>query len=168
MNTIKKRVNPNKNNSKILKSQPPRNSEWVEDYKSIKSMALLPATKAFFTRTAKLLRDWSQKPDNLTLISFCRELGVTKVTFYEWRQKYPEIDEAHTFAMEQFADKREKGGLTRKYDPTFAWNSLARYDDEWKDYMEWKAKMTQEGKPKDITIRLEDIVNAQSNKDPQV
>lgn len=135
-----------------------KNSPWLEDYYDVFGLTMRPVTQAFIERLSKELVEWAKLDDSLTIISFCRTKGLSRTTFYEWKNKYPEIKAAYEFAKEQFVDKREIGGLTRKYDPTFAFNSLAKYDSDWKEFMQWKANLKQDdGNQQKVVVEINDL-----------
>lgn len=135
-----------------------KNSPWLEDYYDVFGLTMRPVTQGFIERISKELVEWSKLEDSLTIIGFCRAKGLSRTTFYEWKDKYPEIKSAYQFAKEQFVDKREIGGLTRKYDPTFAFNSLPKYDNEWKEFMQWKASLKQDdGSQQKVVVEINDL-----------
>lgn len=161
-----KKSNPNRVSKKPttnLAKQEVKNSPWLEDYRDLFTFSMRPITEAFIERFSKELVEWSKLDDSLTITSFCRSKGISRTTFYSWVHKYPEIKEAYEFAYEQLGDKREVGGLTRKLDPTFAWNSLAKYDPEWKEFMQWKANLKQEhDNQQKVVVEINDLSNKDS------
>jgi hypothetical protein len=150
------------NSSRVLKKatnlDTKRNSVWLEEYRDFFALKTQPVTEAFIQRLGEELAQWSLKEDSLTLTSFCKMKGLTRMTFHRWKDKYPELNTAYQFAVEQFADKREVGGLTRKLDPTFAWNSLPKYDPEWQQFMQWKASLKQDdGNQQKVVVEINDL-----------
>ena len=153
-----KKVNTNKLSTKPANLETKRNSPWLEEYKDYISLKIQPVTEAFIERLGNDLTQWALLDNSLTLTSFCRSKGLRRTTFYRWKDKYPELEAAYQFAFEQLGDKREVGGLTRKFDPTFAWNSLPKYDPEWKEFMQWKSNLKQdEGNQQKIVVEINDL-----------
>lgn len=153
-----KDTNPIKSVKSRASSDTMRNSKWLEDYKDLITFKMYPVTDAMLERLADELTKWALKEDSLTVSSFCRIKGITKKTLYRWKDRCADLDAAYNFALEQFAERREVGGLTRKFDPTFAFNSLPMYDSEWKAFVEWKANLRKENEnDKKIVVELSNI-----------
>ena len=99
-----------------------------------------------------------EKPDKLTFTSFLVHKKIPRDTFYRWTEEYPQLKTAHQLAMMNLSDKRDVGGLTRKLDPTFAFNSLPMYDPTWKEFIQWKANLKQENdNQQKIVVEINDL-----------
>lgn len=153
-----KKSNSNRVLKKATNYETNAKSYWLEEYRDYNTLTTKPVTPDFIKRLADELGQWSLKDDSLTITSFCKLKGLRRTTVYRWIDQYPDLEAAHKFALEQFADKREIGGLTRKYDPNFAFNSLAKYDPEWREFMQWKANLKQDdGNQQKVVVEINDL-----------
>lgn len=140
-----------------------RVSLWLEDYQDLFSLKTRPVTQGFIERLAHELIEWAKKPDSLVVKDFYNEKHIGVKTFYRWIDKYPEMAAANEYALNRLSSKREIGGLTRKFDPTFAWNSLPKYDPEWREFMQWKSSLKQsEDNQQKIVVEINDLSKAKS------
>lgn len=135
-----------------------RVSRYLEDYQELFTFKMRPVTEAFIERLSQELMDWADKEESLVIEDFHDERKICSSTFYRWVDKHESMNKAHAYAKRRMMSKREKGMLTRKYDSTTAWNSLAKYDPVWEKFMEWKAALakTQAENPV-IELRVKDI-----------
>lgn len=161
-----KKSNPNRLSNKPAKKETNsrdldkgiQRSPWLSEYMDVSLMRLKPVSPAIIDRIASELIDWAKSEDKLTINSFLFHKGIRKKAFYEWIDKYPELQCAHEMFMLKMSDKREVGGLTRKFDPTFAFNSLPMYDPTWKEFMQWKANLKQEdGNQHKVVVEINDL-----------
>lgn len=138
-------------------------SPWLSEYLDSSLMRIKPVSSAIVNKIADELIEWSKSEQQFTLNSFLFQKGIPKKAFYEWIEKYPELKTAHGMFMMKMSDKREVGGLTRKLDPTFAFNSLPMYDPDWREFMQWKSNLKQqEDNQQKIVVEINDLGKRES------
>jgi hypothetical protein len=153
-----KKIKPIKKESPKPINDTKKISKWVEDYTDCFSFREKPITESFIERLSKELVEWSLLENSLVLGQFYGSKGILRKTFYRWVEQYPKIAQAHEFAMCQLATKREIGGLTRKFDPNFAMNSLPMYDSAWRENVEWKSNLRkQEEQQQRVVVEISDL-----------
>ena len=172
---MKKKSNHNTLSTKTQKKQrPPKGaiSPWLEDYEDTRTREMKPITEAFTHRFADEYMEWADKDSSLLIQDFFDMKKIPESTFYEWTLKYEPIKKAHAYAKRRIRSRRETGGMTRKYDPSFIFKSMGMYSEEWRAYNKYIADLARDdGRPQNMTIRLEDLTkdddDAQSHKDTQ-
>lgn len=143
---------------KIPKNEDLKLSVWLEDYMDLFSFKLKPVTQGFIDRLAHELNEWSKQEDSLVLRDFYDSKDIPRDAFYRWIDKYPELQEAFKVAKGRISSRREKGGMTRKFDPSFIINSMPMYDSEWKEFVQWKSNLkSSEGSNDKIVIEINDL-----------
>lgn len=155
-----KKVNTNtvKKKPANLESENQRLSPWFEDYQDLFTFKIRPVSEAFIERLAKEIIEWSEKEENLVLGKFLVSKRMQEETFRRWMKKSPILADAHALAKKNIACRREHGGITRKLDPTFAFNSMPIYDSEWKEFFQWKSNLKQdEGNQQKIVVEINDL-----------
>ena len=108
------------NNRDILEV---KTSPWLEDYQDLFSFKMKPVTQGFIERLAHELNEWSKKDDSLVFVDFYGSRDIPDEAFYRWIRTYPELKNVHSLAKKRLAGRREVGGVTRKFDPSAAFNS---------------------------------------------
>ena len=91
-----------------------------------------------------------------TILSISTLLLRHQIEREEFRRliaKYPVLDRAKRIIMLAIGERRELGGLTRKFDTGIVLYSMPFYDTDWKELTEWKAKLTHKENT-DQTIRI--------------
>ena len=155
-----KKPNPNTRQSKSTKKIAPaftqrtevKASPWLEDYLDLFTFKMKPITEAFTHRFAAELIEWSRQDDVLILKEFYLDRGIPRNTFYDWVNKYEVIKHAYNTAKERIGARREKGGMMRKFESSIISNSMPIYDADWKELLEWKAKMRND--TQDNTVKV--------------
>lgn len=139
---IEKKSNPSKKRQPASKRYGSEQviSKWMEDYLDCFTFKMQPVTEAFIERIAADLVHWAKtNPEAIKLSQFYAEKYILDETFRSWCNKYPTLKAARSIAKTFLGNRRESGGLTRKYDPGMVTLSMPNYDTEWKDLAEWKA-----------------------------
>lgn len=130
-------------------------SPWLVEYFGSNDR-MRPVPTNIIDRIAYELVEWAKSDERYTINSFLFQKGIPKKTFYEWIERYSELKFAHEMFMLKMSDKREVGALTRKLDPSTAYNSLGKYDEEWRDYLKWKASLNDpDGQHGNITVNVQ-------------
>jgi hypothetical protein len=141
---MEKKTNHNNNEPKLKRKSAKESAktyEFLEQYYDLLTFQMKPVSRGFIERLAQDLVKWSQKEDSLVLGDFCSERYIERKLFWNWCQKYPEMSKAYEYAKSNVSSRREKGALTRKFDAGFVKESMPIYDQDWKDLLEWKAKI---------------------------
>jgi len=133
-------------------------SSWLNEYIDATLTRITPLSENIVNNLAEELIEWVKKEDKLTFTSFLIHKKIPRDTFYQWTEKYPKLRTAHQLALMGLSDRRETGGLTRKLDPSFAFNSMPLYDPAWKEFMQWKANLKQdESNQQKIVVEINDL-----------
>lgn len=113
----------------------------VDEVKTLGTGELWPITNRFLTNMAQDLIEWADKDTSLIFRSFLNNRKISRNHFYRWRDKEPLLAEAHEYALEKIAERRELGGLTKSLDTGMVMYSMPMYCKEWKDSAEWRSKL---------------------------
>jgi len=133
---IKPKKNPEDQESKV--------SAWLEDYLDCFTFKMKPVTDMFIERISQELITWaSTNPDAIKLTQFFNEKRIPYDTWNAW-VRYPQFKAAKELALSIIGDKREHGGLTKKYDASMVQFMMPKYDQDWKDIIAWRAKVKAE------------------------
>lgn len=135
-------------------------SPWLDDYLDLGVMRLQPVNAATLERIAMELLEWSKKDDSIVFRDFLDSKNIPEEAYYRWVRTYPELKMAHTMAKGRVGSRREKGGLFRKMDAGLVTLGLAKYDDEWKEYLAWKSSLKDQSTSGNVTINLPNITTA--------
>lgn len=147
-----------KKSTKIVVDKVQKVSKWFDDYKDLFSLRVKPVTEAFIDRLAQELNSWSLLDSSIVLGDFLDERGIQERVFKRWMARHEDLSDAWELARRRLVSRREKGGLTRKYDPGQAFASLAKYDDSWKEYMQWKSNLSSnESSHEKVVIEINDL-----------
>ena len=77
--------------------------------------------RTYTTKAGTVIEDEIEKPEELpTIEEFCESIPITKKTFHEWKNRYPEFLYAYERAKQIFRDFIVKNGITGRYDSRFA------------------------------------------------
>jgi hypothetical protein len=113
----------------------------VDVYRDIITGLEKPVSDAHIERLASDWIAWSNKEDSLRVTDFFLEMNIHNGIVYRWLEKFPVLKEAHTLVMQRLASRREKGALTRKYDPNTIERYQPLYDKDYRDIVEWRASL---------------------------
>lgn len=141
-------------------------TSWLTEYIDATLQRSTPLSEQIVDKLADELTEWVKKEDKLTLRSFLIHKKIPWDTFYVWIDKYPKLKVAHQLAMMNLSERREIGGMTRKFDTGFTLNSMPMYDPMWKEFVQWKASLKDpSSENKNITLVLPDITSKCSCKE---
>jgi hypothetical protein len=110
------------------------------------------------------LIEWSSKEDSLRLNDFALERKMTPSHFKELCDKWPMLQQAKEIAFQTLASRREKGGLTGKFNSTLIGTSMPIYDKDWKDMYEWKAALAKKEDAKGNTTIIVQVPEIPASK----
>lgn len=97
----------------------------------------------------------------LTITDFLFTKGLYRQQLDTLCEKFPEVAQAKTIAMEAIGNRRERMAIQKKYDTTMIMASMPMFSKEWKELVEWKSKLTKhEEKTQTINVTLEAIPNS--------
>jgi len=130
---------------KPLKEKRPEDREsrvsvWLEDYLDCFTFKMKPVTDMFIERISEELIQWAlNDPNAIKLTQFFNAKRIPYLTWNRW-VKYEKFATAKDLALSILGDKREHGGLTKKYDASMVQFMMPKYDQDWKDVIAWRAK----------------------------
>lgn len=92
---------------------------------------------------------WARLESSLVLSDFPQERHIAVGDFYALCNKHEGLKMAKENAMYYIGSRREKGALTNKFNASLVMHTLPRYDKEYKELVEWRAKLAKEDKQED-------------------
>lgn len=136
-------------------------SPFLEDYSG---MFKLPAglyPEISPTELGCILANWARNNEDALSISQFRSINfIKRATYIIWQERYPVFQEAHQFALDCIAARRESGVLNGKFNSNFILALHPLYDRDYKEYLQWKEEMKRERESEDkrnITIVMDGI-----------
>lgn len=101
-----------------------------------------PISKHFIDRLAERLVEWARDDDDALKVSqFFIQENIHQQTVERWMAKYEHLRKAYDFATTAIGNRRELGGLKRKFDSGIVASTMAHYDKDWKKLAEWRSKL---------------------------
>lgn len=135
-----------------------------EFYQDMYSFQTMPIPEHYFDKLAEEWVDYVKNNDDVLFMGeYHIKKGVAKSTFEEWVQRNPNLQRARAFVREIISMRREKGALTRKYDPTTVFKMQHTYDNAWKEMEEWRASLKEKVENQgsgSITVVMERFPNS--------
>jgi hypothetical protein len=164
--TSKPTITKKKTSKKITPCQEKAPIRVIEEVRDQFTGLTRPITNRYLENLAVDLIEWSKNDKSIILKEFFAVRGVLKEVFYRWCKTYPPLKDAHEIAKSFIAIRREKGGLTKQYDTTMIMRSMPMYDDEWKEFEEWRAslKNKEEEKSRRQVVIIEKFVEEDSGE----
>ncbi len=143
--------------SKILTESPKiaTPAKIIDSYIDMMYMKEKPVAIGFIMRLAEEWIAWSLLEDSLRMADFYLERNIHKSVMYRWMEKYDFMKRTHEFVKDRIASRRDKGAITRKYDPHYIDKHQIHYDDEWRKTVEWRASLGDTNKEGSGTIILQ-------------
>lgn len=111
----------------MKKDSKAKDDTFYQTYRHMQSWRENTLSDAFVEKMCLALMEWSELPDSLCLTQFLRFWGVPEKLFYRWLPKFPDLQDAHWYAMTNLGDRREIGAIKRQYDAGIIEKSLAVY-----------------------------------------
>lgn len=117
---------------------------------------LIPTPIKTILRIGKELMEWAvNDPNALKVRQFFRSRGIDYDTIGRWRKRCSEFDRMYRFALDAIGDRREMAAFHKKASETIVMGTMVHYDPDYKEFIEWKQKMTQydtDNKPQIIVL----------------
>lgn len=140
----------------------------AENDDMIYSFRTIPVPDAYIEEVARRLLEWVEQDKDAVIFSeFLQKHKIGWTTWDRWKKRSPKLREANEFALMCIGNRREKNGLTRKFDPGMVQRSMPHYSQDWKILTEWYAKtkedVAQQGT--NITVKMEPIPTPEEKKD---
>ena len=113
-----------------------------EFFRDITTFRQKPISVAAIQKLSTALLEWAMEEQKaLKIKPFFRSKGIGTDDVKRWRKKHPNFDLAYMTALEAIGDRREIGGLERKYDSGIVVKSMPQYDEEWKKIEKWRSAL---------------------------
>jgi len=122
-----------------------------------------PVTNRYLERLAIELVEWANLDSSIVIQKFLAQKGITGDNFYRWSCVCPALIEARNIAKLLVGCRREEGGLRKELDGRMVTASMPMYFPEWKEFMEWKAKI----KERADESNLQKVVVIEKFRDPE-
>lgn len=147
------------------KGAPKKTSKKLMKYYGLNYWNEVAMTEPVALAMAEDLFDWAckNKGKALTLEAFTQERGIPINNLYEWRKKWPCIDNAVKAALPYIGNNRETGALKKRFSEKVVLNTMHHYSARWRKIDSyWEEKRKKEEEEKKITIELKDLVNGRT------
>lgn len=129
----------------------------LDDYFDLKARQGKPVTMHFIDVVTDKLLQWVALDTSLKMQQFYSLLGMCDTDFIRIKGRSENLEKAYRFALKELGARREIGAITRKYDANFVLKNLYKYDDDWKNVMEFHASLS---KKNDETSKASDTIVA--------
>lgn len=133
--------------------------EYVYDeYIDLTNLKTKPASREWLEGLALRLMDWAiNNDDALKITQFSLNEKIYHNDLVRWKEKHDFIAKAYSVAMLAIGNRRENGGIKKKYDSGMVSYTMAHYDKDWKELAEWKSKLNakEEDKPQTKIVIIE-------------
>jgi hypothetical protein len=120
---------PKRSTEKIIKQS--NDPQWF-DYTCTYSFVQKPANEAFIRKLATDLMEWVRTKEAFKVSEFYSDKGISKRDWANWVAKWDFLADAVDAAKIVLGNKREIGGLKKKYDSGMIRASMRFYDEDWK------------------------------------
>ena len=82
-------------------------------------------TEAAIDQIAADLIEWANKPTSFVFGNFLCDYGIPLRKYYKWMQRFPQLEEAHTYAMMKVGGRREQAAC--EHSPVLWFKNLPAY-----------------------------------------
>ena len=104
-----------------------------------------PVSEQYILEVGKKLIEWAKvTEDALKVSQFCTLMDIHITDIARWRKRVPKMELAFRQATQIIGDRREIGGLKKNLDSGMISQTMAHYDQDWKDLAEWKSKLSKD------------------------
>jgi len=125
-----------------LKGKPTITAAWEEKYLCMNSLREKPVSDDVLERWGLELLQWAiNEPKAIKMSQWLTLKGLDSKTLWRFCERNDKLKAAYNRALAILGDRREAGGLERKYDSGITIFMMPHYDPDWKAMVEWKAKM---------------------------
>ncbi len=138
-------------------------------YRSLHTLHDTTVNDSFKDQLAHDLFVWARDDDEAFKMSqFYLSKGINNRDFGRWCESHDNLRFAKEAALELIGNRREIGGLKKKFDSSIVLTSMAKYDPEWKALAEWRARLKAEYEQKKAETNLNvTMENYQSQETPE-
>lgn len=136
----KEKKNPIRKDEQIIDAQP----VFIGEYYNVHTRQYHPATVRFIESECVKLKQWADQEDSINLYDYTDHQGYNPETFYDWCKKFPQLREAHQYALRRIGSRREYGAMTRKFTEGTIHRTLGYYNDIWRQETVHLAKLKED------------------------
>jgi len=105
-----------KNNLTSIFDKRPESLSLYDAYQQVNAFSDVPLSQAMVKKLELSILDWCQLDTSRSFEQFLDERGIHERTWEVWRNKYPELRDAHEYAIRHIGIVRENGMADRKFD----------------------------------------------------
>ncbi len=129
-----------------------------------------PMNEAVAERLAREYMEWADLETSLVLADFRLDKKICVPTWLKIVKEFSCLAEAHRYAKERLASRRERGAMIRKFDSGFVLRTMPIYSDEFKELEEWRSNLSKKeddsGGTKIVVIeRMPDVPEVKNKVD---
>jgi len=118
---------------------------FFDDYTDLFTFKKVPISEAYIDRLATELLDWALNNDDaLKMSQFYLGKGISYHSFSRWLKRSKNLEEAHNSALKLLGNRREIGAIKKKYDTSMIATMMPKYDEDWKEVIEWRSKLKEQ------------------------
>lgn len=131
-----------KNNTPHLLDQYDYDVQYEGDYFNMRTMRKCIATTKMIERLAADMVKWASGSEDVLLISeFYLEKGISRMTWYKWKNKFPLLKECCDYVEDILNTRREKQAYHRKLEVSMVRYTLPVHSDIFKQFEEWRSHL---------------------------
>lgn len=139
-NSSSKKVNVTKSVRDPIREKSP----WMEDYEDFFTHRSHPVNQAFLDKIGLELIEYVENTKTIFRHEwFFTQKRIYPFTARRWADKNDRFGNVYKTAKLILGMRREDKGLRKEFDSSLVSNSMALYDDAWKEMMEWKSKLAE-------------------------
>jgi len=118
---------------------------------------------AFLEKFCVNMMAWSDQPEAHTLTQYLRLQGVPERIFWQWHNRYPEIQNTYWYAMSNIGSRRQ--AILEKHNPERIADTLSAYCSVWAACEERRARLKepQASSLVDLACLIPDLPNKKLN-----
>ena len=138
------------------------------DYHYDLAMREKPISIAAIENLGEALIKWAVHDETARkLRPFFTKRGISSTDVERWSKRSKKFKRSYELAKCAIGDRREDGGLTKKYDPSIVLRSMAKYDKEWRELEQWRSDMKNSEKEREATIFNVGLPSFSTKKDEE-
>jgi len=119
--------------------------EWIEDCFDLNSFKMKPISMGYLKKLAEDLLKWVDSDrDALLIKEYINAKKINMADYYRWKERCPELQRSHDYVLAVLGERREKGLISRKLEPTSVTFMMPHYCKEWKNQVEWRNNLRKE------------------------
>ena len=122
-------------------------------WETFERMCLSPKSEKELDWIAQKLIEYAEDEETVTLLGFCKVMGIAQSSLYDWEEKNSKLRKAMSLARAIIGSRREKLALENKYNAAIVNRTLGIYDDRVRAY-DKEMKLVSSGEDKTQTINV--------------